>query len=105
MHDKRSSAALPTLAALVMITLLLSVYVGGYFLLSRKLGSLIVMHGMIMSPPDGVHRVFRHSGLTTVYQPAAFVEARVRKTPVRLHGEGAINFKRRQATWNWVTQR
>jgi hypothetical protein len=92
MQDKRSSAALPALMALVILAVLLGAYAAGYFLLSTKLKGVIILDATLARPPAGIHRMFHHSWQAVIYQPAAYVESRVGGVPVHLHTYGLVNF-------------
>jgi hypothetical protein len=89
MEDKRSSGALPILMALIMLALLLSAYVAGYFLLSENLGGVFTVKGTAIVPSDTIHREFGHPWLATVYQPAGEVESRLRGVPVHVFAHSA----------------
>jgi hypothetical protein len=92
MADKRPSGSLPTLIALILLAVLLSAYVAGYFLLSTKLMAFAAVGGAPLVPATTTHRMFRHEWLTTFYAPAGALEARLRGAPVRLLTEGEVDF-------------
>jgi len=73
--NSRPSTAAPVLAALAIVAALLGAYVAGYFWLAE--------YGT--SPAgDYVLRLYRYQWLTRFYQPAAFVEGKLRRAKVEL---------------------
>jgi hypothetical protein len=91
MEDKRSSAALPMLIALVLFALLLTAYVAGYYLLPEKLSTIAVVgEDFCIQSEDNVRR-FRYSWLANVYRPIGIVEGRLRGIPVHVLGENDEN--------------